>query len=119
MSQSQFFSQYLANIQLNKEAVDWAREDLSYLRPAVFDAALSKAVQDAREISAASIVQTSCSAEKLTEDNRMYGLPLVKARYSSFEHYVQLANVRRVEEEKRAEEERGDGRGKCFLRLLP
>lgn len=39
VSQAQFFDQYLGNIKLNQEAIDWAGNDLSYLEVVRFVAA--------------------------------------------------------------------------------
>ncbi len=38
MSQSQFYSQFLATVKLNEVAVDWLSEDLSYLQAGVWEA---------------------------------------------------------------------------------
>ena len=47
MSQSQFFSQFLATVKLNDVAVDWAGEDLSYLQPAAWEGAFAEALAGA------------------------------------------------------------------------
>ena len=49
VSQSQFFSAFLATVKLNEAAVDWAGEDLSYLQPAVWAKAFAGAVGAARQ----------------------------------------------------------------------
>ena len=48
VSQSQFFSEFLATVKLNDQAVDWAGEDLAYLQPAVWAAAFKGALAAAR-----------------------------------------------------------------------
>lgn len=82
VSQSQFFSQFLATVKLNDEPVDWAGEDLSYLQPAAWAADFKAAV-------AAAAPQASLDAFFAAACGEGGGA--VKWGYGTLEEYPALA----------------------------
>ncbi len=83
MSQSQFFSQYLATVKLNEEAVDWAGEDLQYLQPSVWAKEFQEALAGAREVKT---LEEFHSAKCGTQGES------VKFGYGRFEAYPAVAH---------------------------
>ena len=89
VSQSQFFSAYLATVQLNAEAVDWAGEDLAYLQPAVWAREHALAVAAARPAaSLADFWAAACPAAGAAPD----AAAGVKFAYGSLEQYPEVAH---------------------------
>ncbi len=85
VSQSQFYSAFLATVQLNGEGVDWAGEDLTYLQPAVWAEEFRAAVAAARAVATLeAFFAAACAAGD--------GEQGVKYAYGSVEAYPAVAH---------------------------
>lgn len=63
-SQGQFFKDHLASIVLNQQPVDWAREDLSYLRADQWDARFEQELAAAASTVVASVAELRGLSER-------------------------------------------------------
>jgi len=85
VSQSQFFSEFLATIKLNDQAVDWAGEDLAYLEPAVWAAAFKGALAAARSVGGLdAFFDAACEGASASQG--------VKYAYGSLQGYPAVAH---------------------------
>lgn len=89
VSQSQFFSQYLATVKLNEEAVDWAGEDLQYLQPSVWAKEFQEALEGAKVLKT---LEEFHDAKCATASTTQGGGESVKFEYGKFEAYPAVAH---------------------------
>lgn len=88
VSQAQFYAQYLGNIKLNDENVDWRSISKGgvldrMLNKERYDAWLKKLTLGAREVSLDQLGSASCDGTLNADDEE--GLQTVKALYSTFD----------------------------------
>lgn len=88
VSHAQFFDQYLGNIKLNDELVEWRSLDLGYLRKGAYDAGLTAAVGAAQKVHIGQLSSKHCEGaaggggSSLRGGQHNDGSPLLAARHA-------------------------------------